>query len=57
MLSTKAISVNLMGKRKQELLQQYPVDEGAPSRVVLDKGVLKLDGVVVDEFKAVQTLF
>ena len=46
-----------MGKRKQELLQQYPVDEGLPSRVVLDKGVLKLDGVVVDEFKAVQTLF
>ena len=44
-------------KRKQELLQQYPVDEGAPSRVVLDKGVLKLDGVVVDEYKAVQTLF
>ena len=46
-----------IGKKKQELLEQYPVGNGVPPRVVLEKGVLKLDGVKVDEFKAVQSLF
>ena len=46
-----------LGKRKQELLQQYAVEEGTPPRVVLDKGVLKLDGVKVDEYKSEQSLF
>ena len=46
-----------IGKHKQDLLQKYPVEEGAPPRVVLEKGVLKVDGVKVDEFEPVQTLF
>ena len=46
-----------MGKRKKELEEQYPVPEGARPRVVLDKGVLTLDGTTVDEFKPVQSLF
>ena len=46
-----------IGKRKQELLQKYPVEGGAPTRVVLEKGVLKVDGKKVDEFEPVQSLF
>ena len=46
-----------IGNRKQELIEQYPVPEGETPRVVLGKGVLKLDGVKVDEFKPVQSLF
>ena len=46
-----------LGKRKTELLLQYPVAEGVDPRVVLEKGILKLDGVQVDEFKSSQSLF
>ena len=46
-----------LGKRKTELQAEYPVGEDEESRVVLEKGVLKVDGVKVDEFKSVQSLF
>ena len=46
-----------LGKRKAELLLQYPVAEGEEQRVVLEKGILKVDGVQVDEFKSSQSLF
>ena len=46
-----------LGKRKTELEGDYPVAEGADPRVVLEKGVLKVDGVQVDEFKSAQSLF
>ena len=46
-----------LGKRKAELLEQYPTQNDAESRVVLIKGVLKLDGVEVDRYKPVQSLF
>ena len=46
-----------IGKRKQELLQKYPAEGGAPPRVVLEKGILKVDGTKVDEFEPVQSLF
>lgn len=46
-----------IGDRKQQLVEQYPVPDGQPPRVVLGKGVLTLDGVKVDEFKPVQSLF
>ena len=46
-----------MGQRKTELQADYPVGEGDEQRVVLEKGVLKVDGVKVDEFKSVQSLF
>ena len=43
-----------LGKKKEELLQQY--DNNA-ERVKLDKGVLYVDGVEVDRYKSVQSLF
>lgn len=45
-----------VGDRKRELLEQYPT-EGGPPRVVLQKGVLTLDGVEVTRYQPVQTLF
>ena len=46
-----------LGKKKQELLKQYPtVDENNP-RVILKKGSLKVDGVEVDKYQPVQSLF
>ena len=46
-----------LGQRKIELEKDYPVSDGDDARVVLEKGVLKVDGVKVDEFKSVQSLF
>lgn len=46
-----------VGDKKAELLQQYPVVEGAPPRVVLKKGVLTLDDVEVTRYTPIQTLF
>ena len=49
-----------LGKRKEELLEEYPVDEddeNAVPRVVLEKGILKVDGIKMDEFKSIQSLF
>ena len=46
-----------LGKRKAELILQYPVEDGNEPRVVLEKGILKVDGVQVDEFKSSQSLF
>ena len=46
-----------IGERKKELIEQYPVPQGEPARVVLAKGVLSLDDVKVDEYKPVQSLF
>ena len=46
-----------LGQRKIDLEKDYPVATGDDPRVVLEKGVLKVDGVKVDEFKSVQSLF
>ena len=46
-----------LGQRKIDLGKDYPVSAGDEPRVVLEKGVLKVDGVKVDEFKSVQSLF
>ena len=46
-----------LGKRKQELQLSYPKEEGGVDRVVLQKGSLLVDGVAVDQFNSVQTLF
>ena len=46
-----------MGKRKEELLQQYPTENENEPRVTLVKGVLKLDGTEVDRYQPVQSLF
>ena len=43
-----------IGKRKNDLLAEYGNDK---ERVKLDKGVLFIDGVEVDRYKSVQTLF
>ena len=46
-----------LGKKKEELLLKYPtVDENNP-RVTLKKGSLQVDGVEVDKYEPVQTLF
>ena len=46
-----------LGKRKKELLDQNPTNEGQEPRVKLEKGVLKLDGIEVDRYKSVQSIF
>ena len=46
-----------LGKHKKELEETYPVHENGNKRVILEKGVLKVDGVQVDEFKSIQSLF
>ena len=46
-----------LGKRKTELEGKYPTTDGEEKRVVLEKGVLKVDGVQVDEYKSTQSLF
>ena len=46
-----------LGKRKTELEGQYLTRDGDDKRVVLEKGVLKVDGVQVDEYKSTQSLF
>ena len=46
-----------MGKRKEELLKQYPTENENEPRVTLVKGVLKLDGTEVDRYQPVQSLF
>ena len=46
-----------LGKRKDELLLQYPVAEDVDPRVVLEKGILPLDGVQIDEVKSLQSMF
>ena len=50
-------SATAQTQRLQELLEQYPVIEEESSRVVLEKGVLKVDGVEVDKYEPVQSLF
>ena len=46
-----------LGGRKTQLMEEYPVNDGDEPRVVLEKGILKVDGVKVDEYKSVQSLF
>ena len=43
-----------LGARKEELLKQYNNDR---ERVKLEKGVIKVDGIEVDKYKSVQSLF
>ena len=46
-----------LGKEKAKLLEKYPtIDEENP-RVILKNGSLKVDGVEVDKYQPVQTLF
>ena len=44
-------------KRKNELMVSHPTEEGGENRVVLQKGVLTVDGVVTDRYKTPQTIF
>ena len=44
-------------KRKNELIASHPTEEGGENRVVLQKGVLTVDGVVTDRYKTPQTIF
>ena len=46
-----------IGKRKDEMLTLYPTTEGQLPRVILKKGILKVDGAEVDRYKSPQTLF
>ena len=46
-----------LGKEKTKLLEKYPPGEDGNTRVVLQKGSLKVDGVEVDKYNPVQTLF
>ena len=46
-----------LGKKKGELLLQYPTGDGDTPRVTLKQGSLKVDGVEVDKYEPVQTLF
>ena len=46
-----------IGKKKAELLTQYPREDEQVPRVTLEKGILKVDNVKVDEYKSPQTLF
>ena len=46
-----------LGKRKDDIAKQYPKADEQPDRVILERGVLKLDGVEVDRYKSPQTLF
>ena len=46
-----------LGKEKEKLLAQYPTTDVNNHRVTLAKGSLKVDGVEVDKYEPVQTLF
>ena len=46
-----------LGKKKAELLLQYPTPEGQDPRVTLQKGSLQVDSVEVDKYEPTQTLF
>ena len=44
-------------KKKEEYMASHPTGDGQDSRVTLQKGVLKVDGVEVDRYKSPQTIF
>ena len=44
-------------KKKGELMIAHPTDDGQEPRVVLQKGVLKVDGVEVARYQSPQTIF
>ena len=46
-----------LGKRKKELLEQNDTPDDQQPRVKLEKGVLTLDGVEVDRYNPVQSIF
>ena len=46
-----------LGKKKDELLTKYPTVDDDNPRVVLTKGSLKVDGVELDKYQPVQSLF
>ena len=46
-----------LGKRRSELLEQYPTEPDSEPRVLLNKGSLTLDRVEVDSYKPVQSPF
>ena len=44
-------------KKKNESELSHPTGDGQPKRVVLEKGVLTVDGVVIDRYKTPQSIF
>ena len=46
-----------IGKEKAKLLEKYPTVDVENPRVILKNGSLKVDGVEVDKYQPVQTLF
>ena len=44
-------------KNKGELVEAHPTEEGRNPRVVLQKGVLQVDGEEVDRYQSPQTIF
>lgn len=44
-------------EKKKELMISHPTDEGNDDRVTLIKGVLKVDGRIVDRYNSPQTIF
>lgn len=46
-----------LGEKKKSLLLEYPTTEDNLPRVTLKKGLLMVDGVEVDKYQPVQTLF
>ena len=54
---SEQVEFQRLGKKKSDLLVQYPTPENGNPRVILEKGSLKVDGVEVDKFAPVQSLF
>ena len=46
-----------LGKVKADVLKTYPTIQNEQPRVKLEKGILSLDGMEVDRYKSIQTLF
>ena len=44
-------------KKKEECIISHPTADGQQDRVILEKGVLKVDGVEIDRYKSPQTIF
>ena len=46
-----------LGKRKEQLIQEYPTTDENNPRIILKNGVLSLDGNEIDKYKPIQSLF
>ena len=54
---TEMTEFKRIGKAKEDLLKRYPIENGNEERVTLIKGVLTVDGEIVDRYNPVQSLF